>query len=142
MLAWFFWRGEGAVRARADPEFSFISELIYGGRRISELPRGPRKWSARSQFLSPTPRIVFLARRARARWRIHTESYDLDSNFCEADRSSTLNLRRCFIFATIITFFYYTKFYRTRRLDTQVLFQVVFVGKTANASSAVSEKYL
>jgi len=76
-------KGGGSARANG-PGFSFIPELIYGGRRISALPRGPRKWSASPVSLSHVVHCLPRAVRSTRSARIYTESYDLGSNFCES----------------------------------------------------------
>lgn len=104
---------EGAREAWAranGPGFSFIPELIYGGRRISgAASRGPRKWSASPVSLSHVLlRIVLLARRALAHVSVSARgSYDLGSNFCPSRLSSSHAEDALFFLRSPFFFFFF-----------------------------------
>lgn len=83
----------GDPGAPANPGFHLFPKLIYDGRRISGLPRVNRANGRRACFLSPTSSPHCLPPcepLAHTRQLIHAESYDLDSNFCETDRTPPL----------------------------------------------------
>lgn len=104
--------------ARANPGFHLFPELIYGGRRISGLPHvEPRKWLVCVlAFSLPRHALSFsCGAPAHTRHCIHTESCDLDSNFCEAPTKLLLSW-----LSEMYSFSYDYHFFRAKYFRTHV----------------------